>query len=224
MSKQLEIPVDVELMRGWDALKPTEQAAVRRETDCLLEAFSGLVQDKIRIGEHLSRLRDVLEPKKLFERYLKADGLRTLRISRATAYRHIANYRESKTINRPYVQLALMRGDKIADHAMIVAHAPAKTRTIEDVGKHLDTALRAGKHTFSDDEQAEILMRECYNYIRNRFERLPDSQNRGHWMRELCGMQLTLLGVGTQQQLGPVAVPDNFKAAPVGRPRTRKHA
>lgn len=213
--------VEVESMRGWDRLRPAEQQVVRKESDALLRTPMDAGRARLAIGEHLARLRDVLEPRKMFERYLKSEGLSIFKISRATAYRYINTYEAARTIlPAPIMQVALMRPNDSLDLEMVRAHPAPRTTSRERIDEYLDSVSRRPRGEAEEDP--ETLQKECINFIRTRWNRLPSGMSkrqRNAWMDELRAMTLTLQGVSGPITIEASAIPDHYKAKPVGRPR-----
>jgi hypothetical protein len=217
--------VAFQALTGWERLNSGEKNEVQNETAQLLGAVTMTGKGRLAMGKHLANLRDILEPKKLFDKYLKLEGLSLLQISRATAYRHIGNYQQAITIlSPPVMELALMRGmDKLDRHMIQAAPPPPRGDDPARAAKYLDAVIALGREAVNDTGNDSVtLQKEAYNLVLNRFKRLPtEGRERAQWVRDLCGMLLAMTGTSGDVQIGPVAVPDHFKAAPVGRPRKK---
>ena len=71
----------------------------------------------------------------------------------------------------------------------------------------------------SRPQNSDVLLKECINFVRSRFQRLPHSQKaKAAFIESLMGMMLATFGISSKASYGPVAVPDHFRAVR-GRPR-----
>jgi hypothetical protein len=75
----------------WGELERDEQSTVKKETEELASAHAGQVASRMEMGEHLTNLQGVLEPKRLFQKYLGS-----LNFTPRTAYRYIEAYKAVK--------------------------------------------------------------------------------------------------------------------------------
>src|SRR6266705_1037891 len=78
-------------IKGWDSLNFDEQKMVVDEGQQLAVALLQYGHSRIAIGEHLTKLRGILEPHNMFERFLK-----NFHFSKRTAYRYIAGFENAK--------------------------------------------------------------------------------------------------------------------------------
>ena len=73
-------------------------------------------------------------------------------------------------------------------------------------------------------QDPETLLKEVYRFAHTRYKRLPsNSKTRAGWVRNLCGLLLADLGVGSAQSINPIAVPEEFKVQR-GRPALKATA
>jgi hypothetical protein len=80
--KAEQVAINPETFQGWGKLEPSEQEAVKKETQNLDDSRRMESVSKLQVGEHLSKLRKVLEPKRLFISFLDE----VFGVSRATAW------------------------------------------------------------------------------------------------------------------------------------------
>lgn len=217
--------IQLELLKGWEKLIPHDQQIIRKETSALSESIYDVGKARLCIGEHLAKVRDILEPKKMFVKYLD-----TLGFSRATAYRFMDNYLMARTIlPTPVMQVALMRGSDTINARLVKAFPPPKSNDVGVINDYLDVIEqkeRGEPPAGSDDQIAESYKRECLNFIRVRWSRLPASMNKRAktaWMNDLRGMTLTLQGISNPLTIEASAIPEGY-VRPRGRPRAEKKA
>lgn len=214
------VQLELASIRGWDKLKTAEQDIVRRETKELQQTIQDAGRLRLAIGEHLSRVRDVLGAKNhkgMWEKWLKT---LPFGLSRSSANRYIQNYEVARTIlPKPYMELALTRETGFLDRNMVAVNPPPKTRKKEEMIEYLDSLQKP--HRASDlADDPEVMKREVYQYWKLRFDRLPSHhKTRAAWNRSLWGMMATTMGVSGEFGVTPTAVPDDFKPRPRGRPR-----
>src|ERR1700686_2880747 len=75
-------------LEGWSDLPSTEQQTIESEYISLYDSLKSLSVARLAVGEHLSNIRSILEPKRLFNKFLDSQTS----LSRATAYRYIDLY------------------------------------------------------------------------------------------------------------------------------------
>lgn len=213
---------DLNALTDWETLSSSEQTTVKQETAALDKALLQAGNARLAIGEHLFRIREILEPKRMFTQYILAHS--HLR-SKATAYRYIDIYTAARTIlPAPVLRIALLRGnDKLNIKLMEATPAP-KTTNIVRINEYLDEMERPGPRLVENDNTPTQLQKECYNYVHLRFQRLPNnSKTRTNWLHALAGMLLAELGVSGAQSIEPIAIPAGFRAVR-GRPVTKGNA
>lgn len=209
--------IDFSTMKGWDGLEAAEQHSIKAETAALAKALETSGRAKLAIGEHLFKIQQILEPKRIFNRYLKT---LPFGLSRATAYRYIDNYTVARTLlPAPVMKVAMMRSTENLNLKMVEASPPPKTQSVTKINDYFD-ALRAGpKLVEAKSQTPDALKKDCYNYVHLRFQRLPNnSKTRSAWIHSLCGMLITEMGVGNPISVEPVAIPDDYRVSR-GRPR-----
>lgn len=232
MARTSIIPRDVfSELPWWKKLKPDEQQTVQQESQALGQALMQHGFSKLAVGEHLGNLQAILEPKRLFVRYL-----RNFHFSQRSAYRYIAGFQNARTkLPEPILRAAMARGlNMIGDtkeaplgtYTDVVRRLPPpKTEDPEKISEWIGAVEEKHRerrsHPAAVDEEAsdpETMMKECYRFISIRFRRLPNnSRSRANWTKTLAGMLLADLGVGNPQSIDPVAVPEDFRAVR-GRP------
>lgn len=215
----------LEELKGWNTLISHDQQVVKRETQLLFESIQDVGKGRLKIGEHLTRVRDILEPRRMFVKYLK-----TLRFSQATAYRFIDTYNAAKTIlPSPVMHVALMKGTDSINPRLVKAFPPPKSTDVAVISNYIDKIsqkARGKKEDDSEDQLAETLKRECLNFIRTRWQRLPESmskRDKNAWMNDLRGMTLTLQGISNQMTIEASAIPAGY-VRPRGRPSNKSKA
>lgn len=241
---ELAHPAPVSIKEAGEALKTfsffkglneSEQKVVETESTELLHAMSGFGNARIAIGEHLSRIKDVLTPHNVYGRYFAAArklGLFTMNIR--TADRYVAGYRNAKALlPKPIVNLALERGVNIigdteqkpfGQYTDAVRQLPPPTKPteeqarvwlnqVEDVRKK--SRAVAGFSIVPQDPGT--LLQQCYRFVALRYKKLPHTKRvRDNWVRSLMGMLATEFSVTAVYQ---TAIPEEFRTQR-GRPRT----
>lgn len=217
--------IELETLKGWDSLISQDQQTIRKETQLLVESVFETGKARLNVGEHLTKVRDILDPKRMFTKYLK-----TLRFSRATAYRFMDTYLGAKTIlPSPIMQVALMRGTDSINARLVKAFPPPKSNDVAVIDAYLDKIAKKerGQREEPDESKlAETMKRECFNFIRTRWERLPASMTKREktaWMNDLRGMTMTLQGVSNTLTIEASAIPSDY-VRPRGRPRSKDKA
>lgn len=224
--------LDFSQLKGWAALATSERNAVTREHAALTGSIERLGKSWIEVGTHLKTIRDVLEPHGMFGRYLK---LSPFGLSRATAYRRIKVAEKARRYLNPNLfRFALLSGlDNISVESIKAVPPPASQEPAamrqylksvsgkerngrKNAGTHTSAALgySAGSIANRNEESIpfdpEIMKKECINFARSRYEKLPlawPSRQRGEWARSLCGMILTMAGMGSERRVPPEAIP-----------------
>ncbi len=209
--------VTPEQFQGWGKLEPNEQDAVKRESLELFESRKLESKSKLEQGQHLSALRDILEPKRIFTSFLQD----IFHMSKATAYRYMEAYEVTRSkVSAPVLEIALARGTKISPK-MLAANPPPKTTNRAKIEVYLDT-LKPGR--IDAPVSAETLLKECVNFVSLRWDRLPSNhKTRAAFMRSLIGMLMARFGVASDQSFSPTAIPDSFRVVR-GRPKGVKKA
>jgi hypothetical protein len=230
MSQQL-VPIEaLTNLSGWDKLPASEQKEVQRETQALAHSILDVGHSRLAVGQHLTSLKAILEPKRMFSKYLKI-----YRLNRSTAYQHIAAYKNAKsTLPEAVLNVAMARGYNMLGNSedrplgvytdAVKALPPPKTENVIEIETWLGKVeekrkkIRPVSGRLAVAESPETLMKECYRFFAVRFNRLPaNHKTRMRWTENLIGMMLSQLGVSGSKTFGPSAVPDGFRAVR-GRP------
>jgi hypothetical protein len=207
-------------MKWWNVLTPSEQRTVLLETQGFVEHRVRCGLSRLEMGKHLQALRDILEPKRIFTKFVKTQ----CNFSVATAYRFISDYEQiSERVPEPVLRTAIARGYDVLDPEIIKKLPPPKTEDRNKIVKYLEKveiARKEEKANAPDPEyDPELLMREAFNFVIMRFNRLPnDTRGRNKWLKVLIGMLLTELAGGEEHTFPPVPIPEGFRAV-LGRPR-----
>lgn len=205
---------DLATLSGWASLSSSEQRTIQQST---LEVDRGLRQAgaaRLAVGEHLFRVREILEPRQMFTVYL----LNCFEFSKASAYRWIEIYLAAKTIlPAPYVRVAMLRGTDKLNVKRIASNPPPKTTSVIKISEYLDAMEKPIPRVNTTSN--EDLQKEAFNFICNRFQKVEgDDRDRVGWLHSLVGMLLAVAGIGSPQSIAPVAVPEGFRIVR-GRPR-----
>lgn len=210
----------MEKMPWWSELSPSEQRQVLLETQELTEELDKFGLSKLAIGEHLVKLRDLLEPKKKFMSYLRHNFPEAF--SRATAYRWIENYESANAVlPAQYVQVAMSQGYHVIDAEMVEKHPPTRTHDRSKIIAYLSKIKKEGKKLKDTEERydPEDVKKELFNYGCIRIARLPNnSRTRANAIVELAGLWFKEFGIGTEQSVSPLDIPEGMRAVR-GRPR-----
>jgi hypothetical protein len=197
---------------GWDDLSERERQIIVNETRELNDGIAAFGRARVAIGEHLAKIRDVLEPKRMFTNYLKSTPFN---ISVATAYRYIDIYDRAKELfPGPVMRLALAMGMDTIDPKLVKKNPPPDTSSepkLVEYLRDLNQKQKAGR-TASVESDNEVLKKESFNWVRTRMERLPARQRKA-WLESLITI-LTSYAEGKTE-----AVPEKY-IVPRGRPRT----
>lgn len=199
----------LEAMPGWAELEKNEQSAIRNETQALNEALYTAGNARLAIGEHLSRVRDVLGAKNhkgMWEHYLA-----TLHFSRATAHRYIQNYEVTRTIlPKPVLQVAMMRGVDTIPAKMVEAMPPPRTTDPAKIGRYLDKLAKgAGPQlVLKPAANLEMELRKTFNVVRLAYDRVA-LRHRDSFMERLIAMEMSLAEM-PGRKFEPESVPAEF--------------
>lgn len=211
--------IDLQTFQGLGKLEPNEQDKVRQEAKLLAEAMKTEVMSKLSIGEHLSELRKILEPKRVFVSFLKQWATEyALPMSKATAYRYIELFTTAHSkMPKPVLEMALQRGTKI-NAAVLAQNPPPKTEDKSKIQEYLDNLKTDRVEVIPGPD---TLLKECVNFVGTRWEKLPNNhKSRTAFMRSLIGMLMARFGVASELSFAPMAIPESFRAKrgrPVGK-------
>lgn len=197
--------VKLESLKGWDTLVSSERAALVREHAALTAGVERLGKAWIEVGQHLKAIRDVLEPHRMFDAYLK---LTPFGLSRATAYRRIKIAEKAKRVLQPNLfNFALLNGLDRVNVDTVKVIPPPKSSDPKVMREYLKSVSGKEMTAASDPE---VMKKECINVIRSRYDRLPSDwtgRKRSDWIRSVCGMAMALIGVSGEQRIAPEAIP-----------------
>ncbi len=226
-----------EQLAWWKKLNEQEQHSIVNESQQLAGALQQFGQSRLAIGLHLAKLRDVLEPHKLFDRFLK-----NFHFSRRTAYRYITKYRNAQQLPAPVLEVAMVKGMDVGGEtddkpfglytdAIRRLPPPATTATQEQVLTYLTQLddvrkqTRLGEATGAgllgslptlDPKQA---LKQSYLTIHRIIQRLPNNtRTRANFVRALVGMIMSDLGLQGHQSFTAEPIPADFAPARRGRP------
>lgn len=208
----------------WAKLEPGEQAEVAKEGQAIAGELVQFGRSKLAIGEHLAKVQAVLEPKRLFGRFLKEFHFKS-----KTAYRYIAGWRNAQErLPEPVLRLAMAQGVNLigdSEERPLGVYTEAVSQLPPPSGANTDEVrvwltkieqVRLEKkpvRSVKDIPQTPgVLLKEAYSVVADRFQQLPNnSRSRANWVRELVGMILSDLGVSAPQSFAPQAVPEDFR-------------
>lgn len=212
--------ISLETLPGWETLIAEDQRAIRNEDRLLTEDLYELGKRRLSLGKRLLNIQIIMKKKKIWTNYIKARGW-----SQATAYRAIKVYQEANTIlPSPIMQVALMRGTDTINARLVKAFPPPKSNDPVVIGKYIDRIAKKEKgepESEDDGRLAEMYKRECFNFIRTRWEKLPATMTKREktaWMNDLRGMTLTLQGISNALTIDASAIPEGYVRGR-GRPR-----
>lgn len=209
----------------WGELEREEQTTVKTETEHLAAAHAGQVTLRIEMGEHLTNLQGVLEPKRLFQKYLAS-----LKFTPRTAYRYIGAYKAVKERVPDYaLRLAAARGIDLVGYQESRPFGPytepiaqlPPPKDPDKVGEWLDRLEEKKKalprKSSGRSPSPDASLKQAYRSVTAAFKRLPSGKGRVAWSKRLLGLLMTEFGLPAQT-IEPEAVPEGFQAV-VGRPR-----
>jgi hypothetical protein len=221
----------------FEKLDENEKGAVKAESEQLAVAMLNFGRSRLSIGEHLSKLRDVLEPHNVFGKFLK-----NFHFSKRTAYRYIRGFENAQArLPEPILKAAMVRGMAIigeSDQKPLGIYTeaakqlpPPNVANETQAQAYLDSLdmLRktsrgtepqtTGTFAVTIPQDPETLLKECYRFVSSRYKKLPTNhKTRSAWVDKLVGMVLNELGVSGTKSFHPIAIPEGYKAER-GRPR-----
>lgn len=220
----------------WDKLNKDEQTAVKTEGEQLAVALLNYGRSRLAVGEHLLKIKEVLEPHKLFVKFL-----RNFHFSVKSAYRYMNGFTNAKKmLAEPVLQGAMARGlnmigeseDKpLGIYTEAARQLPPPTNpTAQQVNAWLDSVETVRKKLRGSTINSvatieaqvgdpELMLKECVRFVENRYKKLPaNGRTRTAWAHRLVSYVMTVAGIEHAETVKPVAIPEGFRAA-VGRPR-----
>lgn len=218
------------LFEGVGELEPREKQILEREAKALRSDMVTFAQSKLAIGEHLLKIHEILEPKRVFGRFL--DNLRS-GLSKKTAYRYIEGFQNAgQILSEPILREAMARGmnmlgtgDKpLGRYTLAVKRLPPPRSTNPKViDQYLENVQEKTREIYSNEleRDEDELVKEVFRFFDARFQRLPNHhKTRRRFVETLGGMMVARLGVSSPQTFEPVAI-DTVRAVR-GRPRNVK--
>lgn len=246
--KQLLSADRFQQLKFWGKLSDKEQQIVKDETTQLVQAMMIHGGSKLAMGEHFLKLREVLEPKRCFQKHLKAVTKMPLR----TALRYITAYQNASTqLPLPVLKAVMaynlnMLGDsedrplgKYTEAVEILP--PPNTSDPERINKWITDVedIRMKRSSLLDQKDAtgkkkhvdmmarptgdpNKLLRSAYRAFDSLFRRLSnhDGRVKAKFVHKLAAFMAADLGVANLK-VDAEAVPAGFKAVR-GRPRHDK--
>lgn len=215
------------LFDGVGELDAKERQELEREARALRSEMVKFAQSKLAIGEHLLKIHDILEPKRVFGRFL--DNLRS-GLSKKTAYRYIEGFQNAKAMLPDNVlREAMARGmnmlgtneKPLGRYTLAVKRLPApKSDNPKVIDAYLEKVQDKTRELYSNEleRDEDELVKEVFRFFDARFQRLPNShKTRRRFVETIGGMMVARLGVSSPQTFEPVAI-DTVRAVR-GRPR-----
>lgn len=219
----------------WEKLNKDEQTAVKSEGEQLAVALLNYGRSRLAVGEHLLKIKEVLEPHKLFVKFL-----RNFHFSVKSAYRYMNGFTNAKKmLAEPVLQGAMARGlnmigeseeKPLGIYTEAARQLPPPTNpTTSQVNAWLDSVesvrkkLRGGSTSVATIDMStvdpELALKECVRFVENRFKKLPaNGRTRTAWAHRLIGYVMTVAGIEHAETVKPTAIPEGFRAER-GRPR-----
>lgn len=212
---------DLPKIVGWSKLPEAEQKTITEETASLAVDLHNVSLAKIAVGKRLLIIRQMLEPKRIFTKYLKT----MFRMSKATAYRYIDLYQAAESVmSKPVLEVAMLRpDDRFTIKAIKEAPKAPRTTNVIKINEYLDKIQAKGPRLVSVSERKpDDVKKAMFHSIYLLLQKLPVKQRPALFVA-VAGMVISELGL-QKTLVEPVSVPDGFHAKR-GRPRrTRKAA
>lgn len=206
---------ELEALHGWAKLPEPQKRTLTEETTALSKALQQVSQAKLLVGEHLYNVREILDPLRVFTKYLKT----MFHMSKATAYRYIALYTAAKSIfSKPVLEVAMMRpDDRLTLQAIKDAPKPPRTANVIAINDYLDRLQQTKPTTPTLQARTPTeLQRVLFHSIRLVLNKMSNPAKRKAF-EIVCGMVLSEIGV-KQLTIKASAVPDTFQVSR-GRPK-----
>lgn len=222
----------------WTKLKANEQRIVEQESKQLEEEMQKLLFSGLQIGVHFDRLHKILEPKRLWLKYLKShfNG-----ISQKTVYRYIKRWENAKrNLPKPVLRIAAVRGMDICGDTddrplgpytdIVKRMPPPDTESERDINEWLDRIeekrlkrieeRRAPGSVIVEVGDGEEMAKDCYQLFVRCLGRLQPKSHKAKsaFVLRLSGLMFAKIGVSGVQSVEVVAIPPEFERKR-GRPR-----
>lgn len=206
--------IAVEEETWWSELDGVAQTWVRKDAQLLALKRMEEGANHVSQGEILARLQSHLEPIHQFLKFIS----KHFDISRATAYRRIALYKDlSNTISPTALKVVLLHGrDNLPVEQL---KKLPKGDDTKEITAALDKILVMPKppRVHIVEEDPRTILREMYNFNDNRLSKLPQ-RLRIKIAKELCSMVLARVGCVEVQKIAPKAAPEQM-VVKRGRPK-----
>lgn len=220
----------------WHKLNATEQAKAMEEGQKLAAGLLHFGQSRMAIARALTNLHNILEPHRVFDRFLHH-----FHFSKRTAYRYITaleNAAKDRRMNQLILDTAMARGLNLMGEEperpfgiyteTVNQNPPPNNPTPEQAVDWLSNIDKKYKEQRSKGPREmaveppgdpDTLAKEVVRFAALRYKQLPPhSHTRGAFIRRITGMLLTMGGFSSAQSIEPEAIPDTF-VAKRGRPR-----
>lgn len=201
-------------MTGWGDLEQNEQTAITGATTKAAKALEDVHNAKLSAGEHLSKVEEILKPRRLFTVYLNE----VFHMSRATGYRYINLFKALKdALPEPILKVAMLRSDDRLNIALVKSGVVApRTRNVVKINEFLDSVQSGGPRLVQQRTPREI--EKAMFHSASLLLRKVSGRSKTAVLNSTVGMLLTELGISNPMSFEPVAIPDNFLVSR-GRPR-----
>jgi len=212
----------------WNELSPSEQAEVEDQSKNLAIARVMEGQSRLRMGLHLSTLKDILEPHGVYQKFIK----RYFNFSLKTSYRYINGYNNAKArLPENVLKAAMARGMQIVgdtrEKPLGIYTAPVKKlpppveATEEQANQYLDQLEAVRRQQRAKDStheeplpqiDTETFLRHVVHFGAHRFNMLPHTNKvRSAAAHQCLAMLAMKFGIRNPLQLTPIAVPDSLE-------------
>lgn len=215
--------------KWWGKLEASEQRSVLLETQALTEELVKHEMSRLGMGKHLKNLRSVLEPKKIFVKYVKSRYGDQFSI--ATAYRWIEIYENTEDkVPDVVLSTAIAHGYDVISTGMMekMKTIPQpKTQDRVKIVHYLEKVKAAQKASETEERSVtafpeydlEVMKKELINFAGLRYDRLPQAPKvRQKWATEVIGMLLSRFNMKATE-FNPIEVPEGFRVVR-GRPKS----
>lgn len=217
---------------GWENLDTKSQALVESETQLLGESIASAGFARLAMAEHLVKIQSILEPKRMFVRYMSV-----LNLKKATVYKAIKSFKHAKgAVTETTLHVAMARNipllgedpkKPLGRYSEVAKRFPEPlSPTPRESNLWLDQLEAAYKRRQNNEvprvkegDDPDVLLKACYRSFYSAMKKLPrNSRTKRIWFERLVGMCLAELGISNDITFSPQAAPEDFKPV-VGRPR-----
>lgn len=203
-----------ETFEGWAKLLLQEQQTVKTEADATEHCLENEKHSRVETGEHLTRIRVVMEPKRMFVKFLD----HRFSMSRATAYRYMEEYRVAHQLPETIMERAMVLNIPIREK-IIVQNPPPQTEDPIKIDEYLEKISQISVSPIQLTTNEDVLMKECINFVAIRDGRVGGTgRHKLAWRKNLFGMLMTKFGITETMTFAPVLIPEDFSVVR-GRPK-----